>query len=98
MKLEIKEDKKVTLTIVIVGKPAGDFSFSVSRKIKSIISQLLEKTQNIGQNAEDWVACLEDGSVLNKDSTIDDLNLKEGTVILLRPERGEGGSNWSVIK
>lgn len=85
-----KEDHKVTLTMVVNGKPYS-LPFALGQKLHAIVAETLDKTGNMGQPSENWDLRDSAGNLLDLNQHLQNFRFPENTELFLNPRAGAGG-------
>ena len=83
--------KKISITVVVNGQRA-DIEAISSNPVGSIIPDALRQTGNTGQPADNWELRDVDGTLLDKDKTIEDYGFQDKVRLFLNLKAGVGGN------
>ncbi|KJS13228.1 MAG: hypothetical protein VR67_05500 [Peptococcaceae bacterium BRH_c8a] len=83
-------DKKIIVIMVVNGTPI-ECDFALGRKLRSIVVETLGKTDNTGQQIENWDLRDEVGSLLDLDKHLREYNFQDKVKLFLNPKAGIGG-------
>lgn len=85
-----KEDKKITLTIIVSGTPTT-VEANPKQKLHVIAQKALNQTGNTSRPLKDWTIKTREGEVLDMEKTVEDYQLKDGDQLIMSLEAGVGG-------
>lgn len=86
----MSKESKILLTFIVKGAPYKN-DFALGEPMEAIITQVLEKTGNVGQNVANWTLKDEQGITLPLKQHLRDYNFENGTVLYLETKVGGGG-------
>jgi len=82
-------DKKITLIFIINGETV-EISTNVKAPLKSAVEKALQESENTGRPISDWQVKY-NGTVIDINAKVEDLNLPDKAKLLLTLKIGEGG-------
>lgn len=85
-----KEDKKITLLVIVSGTPTKVEANS-KQKLQVVAEKALEQTGNTGRPLSDWAIKTREGAVLDMKNTVESYGLQDNSQLVMSLEAGVGG-------
>ena len=85
-----KEDKKITLTVIVSGTPTT-VEANPKQKLQVVAQKALEQTGNTSRPLSDWTIKTREGVILDMKNTVESYGLKDGSQLVMSLEAGVGG-------